>query len=313
MSGPARDERASEKDNLLSMATKTQRALHSASGILALLESRHAKDVFIPECKDGPTHSASHLRMDGWAMTKSWAHPSTIGYEIKVSRSDFLQDNKWPAYLPLCNQFYFVAPKNLIDPSELSADVGLLVVAGDGDGTRLLTKKKAAHRDVEIPDSLWRYILMCRVQIADEKPLETTVERWRNWLARKQEDRYLGYEVSKAIREKAKALETENQRLTLKMKTYDRLLGVLAHYGVSPDSWHAERDLDDKLQAARKVFDPALVGQMRSLEFALRSALCVVDEMERESSTQDAVAASALFSSDATEGSLLLELKEQGL
>ena len=61
--------------------------------IKSLLAVRHAKDVFVEECKNGPTHNTKTLiKLDAWAMSRSWANPHTFGYEIKVSRSDFLSD-----------------------------------------------------------------------------------------------------------------------------------------------------------------------------------------------------------------------------
>lgn len=215
-------------------------------------------------------------------MAKSWANPCVTAYEIKVSRADFIGDNKWPAYLPLCNQFYFVAPKGIIEPSELSPDAGLLVVVGDGSGTRLLTKKKAAYRRVEIPEDLYRYILMCRVKVAPEDPLETTEEGWRNWLTRKQESRNLGYQVSRAIREKAQEILRENQRLEAKMGSYDSLLRLLESFGIDPVSYGAYRTLQDRLEAERKVFNPAFVGTIRSAQRALDAALTEVDRVEAE-------------------------------
>lgn len=215
-------------------------------------------------------------------MAKSWANPCVTGYEVKVSRADFIGDNKWPGYLPLCNQFYFVAPKGIIDPTELSPDAGLLQVAGDGSGTRLITKKKAPYRQVVIPEDVYRYILMCRVIVGPEAPLQTAQEIWRTWLERKQEDRRLGYEVSKAIREKATEIDRENERLKAKMETYDELLRILESYGVSLDSWGASRNLHDKLQAERKVFNPELVGTMRSAFRSLESALAEIDRIEAE-------------------------------
>jgi hypothetical protein len=62
------------------------------------LSKRHKDDYFLTEVKDGPTMGASHARIDAWAMKKSWSKPLVWGYEIKVSRSDFLNDTKWPAY-----------------------------------------------------------------------------------------------------------------------------------------------------------------------------------------------------------------------
>lgn len=250
---------------------------YSAQSLLALLESRHIKDVFISECKDGPTHYSTHLRMDAWVMNKSWAHPCATGYEIKVSRADFIGDNKWPAYLPLCNQFYFVTPPGLIDLSELSPDAGLMVAAGEGTGTRLVMKKKAPYRQVEIPEEVYRYILMCRVKVESEGPMFTVEQTWRKWLERKQENRRLGYEVSKAIRERAEEIENENVRLKNKMSSYDRLATVMESLGISVESWQAERDLRDKIEAHEKVFNPVLVGKLRAAERVLADLVATVE------------------------------------
>ena len=87
----------------------------TANKIQSLLAVKHSKDIFVPECKDGPTHTADHLRMDAWVMKRSWVRPLSIGYEIKISRQDFLNDQKWHSYLNYCNEFYFVCPAGLID------------------------------------------------------------------------------------------------------------------------------------------------------------------------------------------------------
>ena len=63
-----------------------------------------------------------------------------------------------------CSQFAFVCPWKLIAPEELPADVGLLYASQNG--RRLYTKRKAASRHVEVPETLWRYLLMARTQVA---------------------------------------------------------------------------------------------------------------------------------------------------
>ena len=135
----------------------------TADDISRLLAARHADDVYVPECKDGRSAGVSHRRLDAWAMAKSWAHPITWGYEIKVSRGDFLADRKWQTYLELCNEFYFVSPWELIDPKELPDEAGLLWVYRNGEGLRL--RKKSPRRKIEIPETLWRYLLMCRTKV----------------------------------------------------------------------------------------------------------------------------------------------------
>ncbi|GAG15780.1 unnamed protein product, partial [marine sediment metagenome] len=78
----------------------------SAREIVRLLNNRHSEDIFVDECKNGPTWFGSHLRLDAWVMKRKWSPITTIGYEVKVSRSDFLNDDKWQGYLQYCNQFY---------------------------------------------------------------------------------------------------------------------------------------------------------------------------------------------------------------
>ena len=33
--------------------------------------------------------------------------------EIKISAADFQADNKWPEYIPFCDQFYFAVPEKV--------------------------------------------------------------------------------------------------------------------------------------------------------------------------------------------------------
>ncbi|GAG52025.1 unnamed protein product, partial [marine sediment metagenome] len=76
-----------------------------------LINSHKDKFVCVPHCKTGPSWYASGMGIiDLWCMKKSWAHPLVIAYEIKCSRSDFMNDSKWPVYLDYCNELYFVTP-----------------------------------------------------------------------------------------------------------------------------------------------------------------------------------------------------------
>lgn len=97
---------------------------------LALKEFHNGKpSYFITECKTCSTYFPDPqglLKFDGLAITKSYTKPNIIGYEIKVSRNDFLQDNKWHLYLQYCNEFYFVVPKGLVKKEELPDHVGLI-------------------------------------------------------------------------------------------------------------------------------------------------------------------------------------------
>lgn len=213
----------------------------NAGIILNALKTKHSEDVFIPECKTGPTQIGSHMRLDAWIMKKSWTKPLVVGYEIKVSRRDFIGDEKWVHYLPFCNEFYWVCPYNLIKPNEVSDDVGLMYVSDNG--SRVYTKKKAKYRDIKIPENIWRYILMSRVNI--HKPGEyNTVgskEYWERWLVDQNIDREFGRRVGKRInqiiKEKISSIEQENKELRLRIEGYEDIRSLLKSMGLDPDSF----------------------------------------------------------------------------
>ena len=134
----------------------TEPANIRAKDILEMLSQKHTDDVFISECKTGSSWKGC-LRMDSWAMKRSWANSHTYGYEIKINRQDFLNDEKWPGYLQYCSHFSFACPSGLIKASELPDKVGLYYMSETGN--RLFTKRKPVLREVEISEDLWRYIL----------------------------------------------------------------------------------------------------------------------------------------------------------
>jgi hypothetical protein len=208
----------------------------SEGAITRLLAMKHAKDVFVSQCKDGPTGSGLSI-LDAWAMKRSWAHPLTIGYEIKVSRSDFVKDTKWQSYLDYCNEFYFVCPAGVIKRDEVGEHSGLLWVSNTG--ARVYTKKKAPYRDVDIPEALYRYILMCRAEIdgPEEAPRQSrTRDYWERWMAQAETDREFGHRVSKKIRQvvesRIRDVERRNADLLRRMEAYDDLMRFLESIGI---------------------------------------------------------------------------------
>jgi hypothetical protein len=192
--------------------------------LLQALATRHADAVFVGECKMGPQGSR---RLDAWVLLKTWSPPTTIGYEIKENRSDFLRDRKWSDYLPVCHELYFVSPAKLIQPEELPQDVGLLWQVGGGE--RLVTKRKAARRqpDAAALTDLMTYVLMSRTRVVGDMWEANREDRgaafWRRWLSERRESKDLGYDVSKRIREELnKAREAQRQA----EYDRDRLLSV---------------------------------------------------------------------------------------
>lgn len=67
---------------------------HEIKHALARKHER-TQDFFLTEVKNGSTYFSNELYiMDGLAIKKSWVNPMITGYEIKVSRNDFLQEKK---------------------------------------------------------------------------------------------------------------------------------------------------------------------------------------------------------------------------
>lgn len=128
----------------------------TARTIEPLLQRKHTDDVYYTEVSiDG-----GRRRMDAWAMKKSWANPLVTAYEIKVSRSDFLNDHKMQDYMDYCNEIYVVAPKGVLGLNEIPEEFGYLEVSANGK--KLFTKKKAKYRPCTLSEDFLRSILFSK-------------------------------------------------------------------------------------------------------------------------------------------------------
>ena len=95
----------------------------TASEIKNILKNQYAHQwasVFVPE------YTSGDLRIDALVVDtrKRWIR----GFEIKTSRSDFLQDNKWILYSQFCSSISIVCPEGLIQADEINKPFGLLWV-----------------------------------------------------------------------------------------------------------------------------------------------------------------------------------------
>lgn len=218
------------------------------SGILDALRAKHSKDVFVAECNMGSAHGGAR-RLDAWVLLKTWSPWTTIGYEIKVDRQDFLRDRKWAEYLPVCHELYFVSPPKLIAPEELPQDVGLLWTTG---GQRLQTKRKAVRRepDTKALSLLMSYALMSRARIVanmwEANGSKPDAEYWREWLAKKDADTLLGVEVSQRIRQIVRKAESRAQNAERERDALAEIRDRLTELGL--DGCRSPYDLDRRLR-----------------------------------------------------------------
>lgn len=256
----------------------------TAPQVIELLRARHSKDVFVSECKNGPTqvYGAQVLKLDAWAMPRSWSNPACTGYEVKVSRSDFLRDDKWPGYLECCNCFYFVAPPGIIMKDELPPEVGL--VETSRNAAKLYTRKKAPVRDIQIPEELFRYVLMCRAKITDEIANRSQADYWRRWMAEKDENKSLGWNVSEKIqtlvREGINEQKRRNDSLQFQVEQLEGVRELLGELGIEDlNSYQLKRRAGE---SAREAFfhelPKDLVGTINQLSTALGFAKSVIEK-----------------------------------
>jgi hypothetical protein len=73
--------------------------------------------------------------MDVCSAKLSWSRPQVRGYEVKVTRADFLADTtngKYRRYLEWCDLFYFATPAGLVAKDEVPVGCGLVVRGPNG-------------------------------------------------------------------------------------------------------------------------------------------------------------------------------------
>lgn len=250
----------------------------NAQDIERLLASKHSEDLFVAQCKTGSSQGYTQKKLgilDAWAMKRSWAHPNCTGYEIKVSRSDFVNDNKWTGYLPYCNSFYFVCPPKLISVDEVGPDAGLLWTSKTG--TMLYTKKKAPYRDITVNEGIFIYILMCRASVGPDRfdRLKfNDAAYYKSFLSMKTEKQQDGHDIGRVIRtmvsKRCSEVESQNRILKSKMEHYDDIRHLLKELELTPDSVHSwgVRNEIRKRAASTQIYEDA-ISKAHSLCVAL--------------------------------------------
>lgn len=254
-----------------------------SSIVRVALRARHRKDIFLEEVKNGRSYGNNLRIMDAWAMKLSWSPVRTIGYEIKVSRSDFVGDDKWPNYLKLCHQLFFVAPKGIISPDELPPEVGLIELLGT---TRLVTRKKAPYRtDVDATQELQNLLLYLAmrcgpVEERDDYSQETNQEYWSKWLSEKKSDFDLGRSVGYEIRRRLHNLRHREEMLKVREEAVTVSEEFIKTHGLQPSNY--QLGLDAQLQRMKRVVPPHVKQMLQNLKREADNALQTIANMEKE-------------------------------
>lgn len=193
-------------------AAEDQAVRHTERSITELLVQRHAKDVFVAGCALG-SRQLGAKELDGWALLRTWSPVTTVGYEIKVARSDWLRDQKVPTYQRTVHLMYVVAPKGVVQALELPAGCGLLEVSSTGH--HLLTRVKPVRHENPDNGPLLLYVLMSRTRIVDDMHeangpnRDAAVALWRGFVEGRCDRKVLGIAASRRVAEELRKATAE--------------------------------------------------------------------------------------------------------
>ncbi len=257
----------------------------TSTEIKKALAGYEEKSYFITECKTCSTYFPDPqglLKFDGLAIKKSYTKPCITGYEIKVSRGDFLQDNKWHLYLQYCNEFYFVVPNGLISKEEIPDNVGLIYYYPES-GT-LRKKKKALYREIEEPVGMYKYIIFSRLENERTPFYENRADYAKDYLEDKSEKRRLGKafgsKLAKDLIKAQKRLE-DLAGMEEKMNLFNQVMDILEKHNISfPNKhyWTNDKDYNDY---CIKKLDEALQGKYPKDLYKVRNNLqAAIDRLD---------------------------------
>lgn len=244
-----------------------------------LLADRHVGHLYIPECKLG---SSGTRVLDAWALLPTWSPITTIGYEIKNTRSDWVRDQKFLEYRPVCHLLVVVAQKGIVTKGELPDGIGLLEPAGN----RLVMRVKPARME---PD--WRamgllmtHILMWRVRVDRARGLsrEGRIQHWREFVEQKREFSLIGHSVAGRMRVLLRdALDRANvaERKAVRLAEAAAILDTL---GVRLDTWDLRQEIE------RKVAEAGGAGVVRDIDALIHALGAVRERLSGESTREKA-------------------------
>ena len=226
------------------------------SKILARLCDYHTAmgDLFYTGVKNGATYNkrVGQLKIiDGLAVKPSWANQMVTGYEVKSTRGDFRQDEKWHSYISnkMCNKIYIAAVPGIVKKGELPDGVGLVEI---GDKSIKWTKR-ASILNVEIDPKIWQYIVYSRMP-SDECPFHSKINKiahFEEWVKAHEEGKrvanlvshMLDYKINSAV--KMTSHDEERQNRANAFMDLCRCAGINYCYNVEKDCERVKEIIKD--------------------------------------------------------------------
>ena len=210
-----------------------------ANDIIRLLGARADSNqhVFFNEVTDyGRTYKGRQSRIDAIAIKPAYSKLQVWGYEVKVSRGDFLQDEKWHAYLEMCNSLYFVCPHGVIGKDEVPEQCGLMYVTKNGRILR--TVKKAPYRPVKFRPEFFMGMIFNKCGLHTCETREQRVERALKYRAASEGALELGQSLGSGLAAELKRSKKKQSQLDDRLAELKDVQDYLEEQGVNlQDSW----------------------------------------------------------------------------
>lgn len=258
----------------------------TSTDIKKALAAYNQKDYFITECKTCSTYFPDPqglLIFDGLAIRRSYTGPCITGYEIKVSRSDFLQDAKWHLYLQYCNEFYFVVPNGLISKDEIPENVGLIYYYPES-GT-IKKKKKALYRDIEEPVGVYKYIIFSRLE-QDRTPFyESRAEFAKAYIEDRRDKELLGGMLGSKMARELSDMQRRIETLSDAEREHELLVkikDICEKHDVGRYTWRDDSFLEALDRALQSHYPKNLDTVHRNLQNALNALSAIEEEHSKE-------------------------------
>lgn len=222
-------------------ATKPTPGGMTASLVEALLHARFNADFFTTTefqvgGRNGPGAGG---RIDYLAIRPSWSNPEIEAVEVKVSRADFLADNKWPQYLPYATRFWFATAPGIVQRDEIPEQAGWLEASANG--ARLFVRKKAPNlprpepkMEAELMRAIVHRHFYGRHRDKDKSRAER-IQEWRFWVEDRNEAKTIGRGARREVHRIVQAAHDTARIATARYEGTRAIVAALAKFGVTED------------------------------------------------------------------------------
>lgn len=219
-----------------------------------------------------------------WRYSRLWVH----AYEIKISRSDWLRDNKYERYRDYANTLTLVCPKGVIARDEPPEGIGVMWM--DPETRQLRVRRQPDYRrDVDTTPVKDRVL---RETIYRTSGRWMRFDRLRDYATMRKSMRGVGLMLATRMARRVETLEekaetTHQRRTEAKAGLYDRLTRLLWDHGYRElPAWD---DPADRADAAFAVLDKAMADTIPVALFAeeTRRVMTLLQAMRRRFNITD--------------------------